>query len=75
MVRIYCTLLRISFKAFFIETVNKKGKKITLWLPKSQVHETDCLAVDDEGYMDIPEWLATKNDIEDKDVTDEDEAC
>lgn len=73
MTRIYCTLERISFKAYFISTMDKKGKKVSLWLPKSQVTQTDCLAVGDEGYMDIPEWLAVKNNLNDKDITEEDD--
>ncbi len=64
MTRIYCTLERITFKAYYVTTKNNKNKLVSIWLPKSQVKATDCLAAGDKGYMDIPEWLAKKNDLE-----------
>lgn len=63
MVRIYCKLQRITFKAFLVEATNNKNKKVSVWLPKSQVTKTDCLAVGDDGYMEIPEWLANQQDL------------
>ena len=70
MVRIYCKLERITPKAFYVTTADDKGKKLSVWLPKSQVNKTDCLAAGDEGYMDIPQWLADKNNLKSVDPSD-----
>mgnify|MGYP003669259839 FL=1 len=39
-----------------------------LWIPKSSVVETDCLAEGDEGYMVLEHWLAESNGLVDDEV-------
>lgn len=39
-----------------------------LWIPKSSVVETDCLAEGDEGYMVLEHWLAESNGLLDDEV-------
>ena len=39
-----------------------------LWIPKSSVVETDCLAEGDEGYMVLEYWLAESNGLVDDEV-------
>jgi hypothetical protein len=41
-----------------------KKKKITLWIPKSQIDRNTMEKKDDVGEIDIPRWLAEKNNLE-----------
>jgi hypothetical protein len=49
---------RMTEKALLVEVRNEAGKPVEHWLPRSQVKETDCLGVNDEGYAILTEWIA-----------------
>jgi len=57
------TIKRMSEKAYFVATKDKKGKSVEIWVPKSQVVETDCLAEGDEGYMIVKPWFAEQANL------------
>lgn len=55
-------------KAYLVELKNLDNKTEQMWIPKSQVKSTDCLAEGDEGTMEITEWIAKqKGLVENKD--------
>jgi hypothetical protein len=56
-------VVQITSKAYLVETdiespESALPKTVEEWIPKSQVMATDCLAVGDEGTMEITEWIA-----------------
>lgn len=57
---------RLTDKAYFVATKDKKGKAVEIWVPKSQVVETDCLAENDEGYMLVKPWFAEQANLIEK---------
>jgi hypothetical protein len=57
-VSVNCKFLRLSSKAIQIEYRDAKNKIQVEWIPKKLVLETDCLAVNDAGYVVVPRWLA-----------------
>lgn|GEM_PF-2520401 len=59
---------RVTEKAFLISLTDDEGKPVEMWLPKSQIRETDCLADGDKGYIIMTGWIAQqKGFIEDDD--------
>lgn len=60
---------RMTTKAFLVEVPREEGKPLELWLPRSQVKETDCLAEGDEGTMTITHWIAKEKGL----IDDEDD--
>jgi len=67
LVHIEVTVQRLTEKAYLVETEDCENNTVEIWLPKSQVKETDCLAEGDEGYMDITRWIAKQKDLVDDD--------
>lgn len=62
------TLKKMTDKAYLVELKNLDNKTEQMWIPKSQVKSTDCLAEGDEGTMEITEWIAKqKGLVENKD--------
>jgi hypothetical protein len=49
----------------------KKKDKVKVWFPKSQIDRCTMTKRGDVGEVDIPKWLAEKNDLdyEDDDVS------
>lgn len=62
-VTIDVAIRKLTEKAMLIRVI-RDGNIVEVWLPKSQVKETDCLAADDTGYVIIPAWLAKEKGIE-----------
>jgi hypothetical protein len=54
-------------KAMLVTLTAPKVSEI--WIPLSQLKDTDCLAKGDEGYFVVPHWLAEKNEL----IDDEDD--
>ena len=63
LIEIEVTVLRITDKAFLVELENLENKTEEMWIPKSQVKETDCLAKGDEGTMEITQWIAKQKGL------------
>lgn len=57
------TIKRITDKAFLICCENAEGETVEIWIPKSQVNETDCFAEGDQGYMEVTEWIAKQKEL------------
>jgi hypothetical protein len=57
---------RLTDKAYFVATKDKKNKAVEIWVPKSQVVETDCLAEGDEGYLILKPWFAEQANLIEK---------
>jgi hypothetical protein len=59
-------LLVTTDKAFGVASVEegKTKSKVELWLPKSQVDRCTMKKKGDVGEVDIPRWLAEKNDLD-----------
>jgi len=68
-VRLEGTVKRMTHKAVLVALTSPKVKEI--WIPSSQLKDTDCLAEGDEGYFVIPQWLAEKNDLLEDEEDDE----
>ena len=66
-------LLVTTDKAFGVahDEEGVKKEKVELWLPKSQVDRITMKKKGEVGEVDIPRWLAEKNDLdyEDGDVS------
>jgi hypothetical protein len=62
-IEIEVTVMRITDKAYLVELENLDNKTEQMWLPKSQVKGTDCLAEGDEGTMEIAAWLAKQKGL------------
>lgn len=45
-----------STKAIHVDTLNSKGMIVSLWIPRSKVVYTDCIAEGDNGIV----WLTPK---------------
>ena len=63
------TVKRITEKAYLIELDNPTNNHKTeeMWIPKSQVISTDCLAEGDEGVMEMTQWIAQQKGLVDDD--------
>jgi hypothetical protein len=59
-------LKHLGTKAYLVLTKEKQGKLVDLWIPKSQIMETDCLAENDQGYMIVSKWFAEKANLIEK---------
>jgi hypothetical protein len=59
-------LKHLGTKAYLVLTKEKQGKLVDLWIPKSQIMETDCLAENDQGYMIVSKWFAEKANLVEK---------
>lgn len=57
------TIKRSTEKAVLIVTETPDGKPVEIWLPKSQIKETDCLADNDTGYVVVTEWIAKQKGL------------
>ena len=59
------TVNRITEKAYLVtlENPNNNQKTEEMWIPKSQVKDTDCLASGDEGTMEITAWIAKQKGL------------
>lgn len=66
-VRLEGTVKHMTSKAMLVTLTSPKVSEI--WIPLSQLRDTDCLAKGDEGYFVIPHWLAEKNEL----IDDEDD--
>jgi hypothetical protein len=55
------TVKRITRKAWLIDIV--KPKKMSIWIPSSQLKDTDCIAENDTGYFVLSHWIAEKNNL------------
>lgn len=65
-VRLEGTVKHLTSKAMLVSLTEPLPKEI--WIPLSQLKDTDCLAKGDEGYFLVPHWLAEKNELlEDED--------
>ena len=62
-IEIEVTVKRVTEKAYLVECEDAENKTVEIWLPKSQVKETDCLADGDEGTMEITMWIAKQKDL------------
>lgn len=64
-------LLVETDKAYGVTSCNDESGKVKVWLPKSQIDRITMKKKDDVGEVDIPRWLAEKNDFdyEDSDTT------
>lgn len=63
------TVKRITEKAYLVELENPANNNKTeeMWIPKSQVKDTDCLAEGDEGTMELTMWIAKQKGLVDDD--------
>jgi hypothetical protein len=69
-IEVEVTVKRITEKAYLVELENlenKTEKTEEMWIPKSQVKDTDCLAEGDEGTMEITAWIAKQKGLVDED--------
>jgi hypothetical protein len=66
-IEIEVTVMRITDKAYLVELENLENKTEQMWIPKSQVKETDCLAEGDEGTMEITAWIAKQKGLLEED--------
>jgi len=58
-------LIRETEKAWGVSVVAEMaGKEVQFWLPKSQVDRITMTAFGEVGEVDIPRWLAEKNNLE-----------
>jgi len=46
------------------ESSEEEKTKVELWLPKSQIDRQTIYQKGDVGEIDIPRWLAEKNNLE-----------
>lgn len=60
------TVKKITERAMLVVVPRENGKPEEMWLPKSQIDETDCLADGDEGYIVITEWIAKQKGLLDE---------
>jgi hypothetical protein len=77
-IEIEVTLEKITLKAYLVQTLNPKTAKLEkMWLPKSQVKNTDCYAEGDKGTMEITEWIAEQKGLlvekDDEEADDDDD--
>lgn len=54
---------KVTNKAFLICCEDAKSDDVEVWIPKSQIGETDCFAEGDAGYMQVTEWIAQKKEL------------
>lgn len=67
-VEIEVDVVRMTEKAYLVKAWDTDNKEVEVWIPKSQVVETDCLAPGDSGTMEMSRWIALQKDlIEDED--------
>ena len=59
-VTIEVTLFRETEKALLVGA----SKEDAVWIPRSQIVTTDLEDIGDEGFVEIPEWLAMDKDLE-----------
>jgi hypothetical protein len=59
-------LIAVTDKAIGVAIVegDKPITKVQFWLPKSQIDRQTMTKKGDVGEVDIPRWLAEKNDLE-----------
>jgi hypothetical protein len=60
-------LLASTEKAIGISISDENGeykKKVEFWLPKSQIDRCQPKKTGEIGEIDIPRWLAEKNDLD-----------
>ena len=64
-VRFDVSLIRESEKALLVSIGGEE-----VWIPKSQIEDTDVKEPGDEGFIEIPEWLAQEKELDDTDGDD-----
>jgi hypothetical protein len=57
------SIKRETQKAFLIICEDYEGDPQEIWCPKSQIKDTDTIAVGDTGYIVIPRWLAVEKKL------------
>jgi hypothetical protein len=58
-------LLAETEKALGVAVLEEmEGRKVQYWLPKSQIDRKDLEAFGQVGDVQMPRWLAEKNDLE-----------
>ena len=66
-IEVEVTVKKITEKAYLIELENLENNTEQMWIPKSQVKDTDCLAEGDEGTMEITAWIAKQKGLLEED--------
>ena len=59
-VTIDVTLYKETDKAMLVGSCREDA----VWIPRSQVITTDLEDIGDDGFLEIPEWLAMEKDLE-----------
>lgn len=62
-VEIECTLIRKTRGAILVKNASLKDENREIWIPRSQIHWIEESFVSDDITIQIPEWLAIKEDL------------